>query len=84
MEICERDSHPRGIKQRRNYCERCESYLTKSTFYCHRSKYYNTATGKWVKVCDITVSSSSTSSDEDMCQINGCCHKMYCERTCCQ
>ena len=65
MEICERDSRPRGVKRRRNYCEHCESYLTKSTFYRHRSKYYNTATGKWVKVCDITVSNSSTSSDED-------------------
>ena len=29
--------------------------------------YYNTATGKWVKVFDITVSSSSTSSDEHSC-----------------
>ena len=65
MEICERDSRPQGVKQRRNYCEHCESYLTKSTFYRHRSKYHNTATGKWAKLCDITVSSSSTSSDED-------------------
>ena len=64
MEVSETASPPRGIK--RKYCDHCENYLSKSTYYRHRSKYYNIATGKWIKVSDTTnPSSSSSASDED-------------------
>ena len=65
MEVSESDSRPRGVKRRRHYCEHCEGYLSKSTYYRHRSKYYNIATGKWIKVSDITNPNSSSSADDE-------------------
>ena len=66
MEVSETVLPPRRIKRKRVYCDHCDNYLSKSTYYRHRSKYYNIATGKWIKVSDATnPSSSSSASDED-------------------
>ena len=51
-----------GIKRRRLYCEHCESYLSKSAYYRHRMRYFDTSHNQWVTSND-TVSRSSDSSD---------------------
>ena len=51
-----------GIKRRRLYCEHCESYLSKSVYYHHRMRYFDTSHNQWVTSND-TVSRSSESSD---------------------
>lgn len=38
-----------GVKRKRIYCEHCENHLTKSTYYRHKSKFFDVATKTWAK-----------------------------------
>lgn len=57
-----RESRKRG----RKYCEHCDSWLAKSTYYLHRSQFYDEELNVWRK--DIKASSlyACTSSDSEV------------------
>ena len=52
------------MSRRRVYCQHCEYTLSKSAYYRHRRKYFNTLTNQWVK--DHTTFSSSESDSDTM------------------
>ena len=58
----------RGVKRRRSYCEHCETDVSKSTFYRHKSRFFDVSTGTWIKASEAHIdsySSSSSDSEED-------------------
>lgn len=59
------DNLLRGVKRRRNYCKHCESHVSKSTFYRHKSQFYDVSTRTWIKAVDAHVECSSSSLDSE-------------------
>ena len=59
------DNLLRGVKRRRNYCEHCESHVSKSTFYRHKSQFYDVSTRTWIKASDAHVECCSSSLDSE-------------------
>ena len=51
-----------GRKRRRVHCEHCKEFLSKSTYYRHRMRYFNAVSKQWVTIED---HNDSTSSDND-------------------
>ena len=59
------ESKCRGIKVRRIFCPHCGEWVTKSTFYRHKNKFFNNRTKTWIEnVGASRRSSCSDSSDE--------------------
>ena len=53
------------VKARRKLCPHCGEFVTKSTFYRHKSKFFNKHTKIWVSAgCPERCSSDSSGSDE--------------------
>ena len=62
-----------GVKRRRIYCEHCENHLTKSTYYRHKSKFFDVATKTWAKDRideDNPIALTSSDSEENCSLIN--------------
>lgn len=56
---------PRGkIKRKLLYCPHCAEIVTKSTYYRHKSKFYNKDSKTWMVVHDESVLLSSTNSSD--------------------
>ena len=49
MEI-HKDSYIAGQKRKRFHCPHCGSYLTKSAYYNHKKKFYDSTSKLWQKV----------------------------------
>ena len=52
-------------KRGRKYCEHCDSLLAKSTYYLHRSQFYDTESNVWRKDIETPRVYASTSSESD-------------------
>ena len=57
-----RESVDEPLAKRRKYCNHCDTYLGKSAFYVHRSKYYDPVTDEWKKE---DANEDTSSMDED-------------------
>ena len=53
-------------KRGRKYCEHCDSLLAKSTYYLHRSQFYDAESNVWRKRKDTEVPGTSSESDCEM------------------
>lgn len=54
----------RKQRKRRVYCEHCEQYLSKSTYYRHKSKYYDPSNETWSKFANVGDIETSCSSED--------------------
>jgi len=59
------DNPLRGVKRRRNYCEHCESHVSESTFYRHKSQFYDVSTRTWIKASEAHIECCSSSLDSE-------------------
>ena len=52
---------PDGVKRQRKrlFCDHCDTFLPKSTYYRHKSAYFNIVTRKWTRVDSGTLTSAS-------------------------
>ena len=53
-------------KRGRKYCEHCDSLLANSTYYLHRSQFYDAESNVWRKLKDTEVPGTSSESDCEM------------------
>ena len=54
-----------GEKRRKLLCGHCSNFLSKSTYYRHRTSYFNARTNVWMTESDAEVQSNSDSSNEE-------------------
>ena len=52
-------------RKRRKYCELCEKDLTKSTYYRHKSKFFDHFNGTWIKASELLVPDENSSTEEE-------------------
>ena len=80
---CAYDLAVRKQRKRRLYCEHCEQYLSKSTYYRHKSKYYDPSNRTWSKCANVddieTASSSEHLGEEEDIVFQDCVDVYYTE-----
>ena len=58
-----------GKKRRRLFREHCKSFLSKSTYYCHRANYFDRHTKVWVSEQEVVQLSISRSDSDSSIQL---------------
>ena len=53
-------------KRQRKYCEHCDCFVAKTTYYIHRNQFYDKETNVWKKDNKRSCAYTDTSSDSDV------------------